>query len=59
MRAAREHGMDRRLPVRHGERGVGAMFQQQLDHLEIAVVGRADERRGAARVGRAAQRSPA
>ena len=49
-RAAGDHGMDRRLPVGHVDRGVGAVLQQQLHHLDVAVVGRANERRGAARV---------
>ena len=56
-RAAREHRMDRRLPVRHVEGGVGAVLEQQLDDLEIAVGGRADQRRGAARERRAPPRT--
>ena len=34
-RAARDRGMNRRLPVRHVDRGVGALLQQQLHDLDI------------------------
>ncbi len=48
-RASREHRVDRRLPIRHVDRCVGAVLEQQLHDLLVVVRGRADQRRRAAR----------
>src|SRR5207248_629024 len=48
------NGMKRRLPIRRGDRRVGAVSQQDLHDLEIAVERRTNERRGASREHRAA-----